>query len=478
MRIHLIGVAGTGMGALAGLLASAGHEISGSDVAFNPPVGPALANWGIRCLEGFSVKNLDPAPDLVVIGNVCRSTNVEAMAATGRGLEVTHIAGALQRFVLHDSVPLVVAGTHGKTTTSSLCAWLLDRCGARPGFFIGGVAENFGAGFRLPVMGGPMVMEGDEYDTAYFEKTAKFLHYRSHNAILTSVEHDHVDIYPDARSYLAAFRQFIEQLPNDGFVVANADAPVVRQLVNDHARCVVHWYGTDPEHATWLLRSHQPAHEHQRFTVLHDGEVAAEVELPLIGKHNACNALAAVVATHLITQHTPTEVARHLRGFRGSKRRQELLGAPGGVRVYDDFAHHPTAVRETVTGMRARHPDGRLLVAFEPRSATACRQTHQLAYESAFDAADEVFLAPVARRELPVEERLDTRKLALQLRARGVLAASCESIRELAERLLHACEPGDTIALLSNGSFGGIHASVIEALARRAIPQNNERGTP
>ncbi len=477
MHIHLIGVAGTGMAALAGLLQSAGHDVSGSDTAFNPPMGPALERWGVRCLPGFRVENLYPTPDLVVVGNVCRPNNVEAQSAYARGLDVTHIAGALRRFVLNDARPLVITGTHGKTTTSSLCAWLLDRCRTRPGFFIGGIAENFGLGFRLPEPGGPMVMEGDEYDTAYFEKTAKFLHYNSHDAILTSVEHDHIDIYPDEESYLSAFRKFLRQLPNDGFVVANADDPTVSQLVNEAAACAVHWYGFHAERATWTVESHHASEGGQRLTFARNRERVAAATFPLMGRHNAGNALAALVATSVLTNRPMSEVAQHLSTFKGSKRRQELLGTPAGVRVYDDFAHHPTAVRETLRGLRLGHPQGRLLTAFEPRSATACRTLHQHEYTTAFDAADYVVLAPVARTELAHDQRLDTKQLAAALTERGTQAEACENIGEVVERLVHACKPGDTIALLSNGSFGGIHATVIEALESRATESISERGT-
>src|SRR4249920_3846724 len=261
MKIHVVAVAGTGMGALAGLLVELGHDVSGSDVAFDPPIGPALAEWGVKTLVGFDPAHLVPAPDLVVVGNVCRPHNPEARAAIDGGLPYTHIAGALDRFVLEGTSPLVVAGTHGKTTTTSLAAWLLESTGYQPGFLIGGLPKNFPRGFRAPrrenerrlpsgdrpLRRPPFVIEGDEYDTAFFEKTAKFLHYRADVVILTSIEHDHIDIYPTLESYLETFREFVALVPEGGLIVANAaDAEVVK-VVDAHARAQVAWFALEGE---------------------------------------------------------------------------------------------------------------------------------------------------------------------------------------------------------------------------------------
>src|SRR3954468_5651003 len=271
MKIHVVAVAGTGMGALAGLLVELGHDVSGSDVAFDPPIGPALSEWGVKTLVGFETAHLSPPPDLVVIGNVCRPNNPEARVAIDAGLPYTHIAGALDRFVLEGTSPLVVAGTHGKTTTTSLAAWLLESTGFRPGFLIGGLPKNFPRGFRAPrreperrlPLGDkpprrpPFVIEGDEYDTAFFEKTAKFLHYRAEVAIVTSIEHDHVDIYPTVDAYREAFRRFVALIPPSGLIVANAADAAVVEIVSVNARADVAWYGLegDPLHGMaprWL----------------------------------------------------------------------------------------------------------------------------------------------------------------------------------------------------------------------------------
>lgn len=488
MHIHLIAVAGTGMGALAGLLAELGHDVSGSDVAFDPPIGPALAEWGVRCLTGFDPAHLDPAPDLVVVGNVCKRDNPEAVAAFERGLRVTHIAGALAEFALARTSPLVVAGTHGKTTTTALAAWLFDTTGRKPGFFVGGIPKNFGKGFQpvkntkipLPMGAGParkppFVIEGDEYDTAFFEKTPKFLHYQAEVVILTSIEHDHIDIYPTREAYEAVFREFIAGVPERGLVVANcADETVVR-LVNEAARAEVAWYALadEPTHGQaphWLAAPAQSDATSSNFDLFVGGVMAGRYVLSALGRHNLKNAVGAIAAVCQGYGVRLTELAAGLPRFEGVKRRQELLGEPGGVYVYDDFAHHPTAVRETLAALRQHHPRARLVAVFEPRSATACRRLHQEAYAASFDAADEVWLAPLGRSGLPPEERLDVSRLVTELAGRGRAAHEAASVDAIVEALRESAGPGDVIAVLSNGAFGGIHGKLLGALEKKARP--------
>ncbi|HEV8548997.1 MAG TPA: Mur ligase family protein [Polyangiaceae bacterium] len=481
MRIHVIAVAGTGMGALAGLLAELGHEVSGSDTAFDPPIGPELHAWGVRCLDGFEPLHLEPRPDLVVVGNVCRPNNPEARAAIDGGLEVTHIAGALARFALAGTSPLVVAGTHGKTTTTALAAWLLERTGFAPGFLIGGIPKGFARGFRAakaarrlesadrPARRVPFVIEGDEYDTAFFEKTAKFLHYAPEVAIVTSIEHDHIDIYPTLESYLEAFRRFVALVPETGLIVANgADAEVVR-IVESHARAPVAWFALadEPTHGVpphWLAAPAGSDARGQAFDLYAGGVACGRLALPLPGRHNLKNAVAALAAAAQGFGARLADLGPALAAFPGVKRRQDLLGTPRGVSVYDDFAHHPTAVKETLAALRSRHPNGRLFAVFEARSATACRRMHQAEYARSFDAADEVLLAPLGRTNLPPEEALDLEQLARDLRERGRSAATYPSVPAIVEALAVA-RSGDAIALLSNGAFGGIHQKVLERLA-------------
>ena len=479
MKIHVVGVAGTGMGSLAGLLTELGHDVSGSDIAFDPPIGPALTGWGVQTMSGFEPGHLVPRPDLVVIGNVCRKDNAEARAAIDGGLPYTHIAGALAELVLPGTRPLVVAGTHGKTTTTSLAAWLLEGSGRNPGFLVGGIPANFGRSFRapkrrLPLAGdagadrAPFVLEGDEYDTAFFEKTAKFLHYPAEVAIVTSIEHDHVDIYPTRAAYEDAFRRFVEQVPPSGLVVANAADPVVVDVVGSASRADVAWYAIEgePLHGKAPRWLGAPAGTDSRGTAfdLYAGGVAAgRLFVPLAGRHNVSNTLAAigaVVEGYGVKIH---ELVRPLAAFAGVKRRQEVIGEPRGITVIDDFAHHPTAVRETLAALRSRYAGRRLFAVFEPRSATACRAMHQADYAESFDGADEILVAPLGRQGI-AEEMLDTERLARELRARGKVASAYSDVDTILKDLVARAKPGDVIALLSNGAFGGLHGRLLEAL--------------
>jgi UDP-N-acetylmuramate: L-alanyl-gamma-D-glutamyl-meso-diaminopimelate ligase len=483
MHIHLVAVSGTGMGALAGLLQQLGHEVSGSDQSFDPPIGPALSSWGVTCLTGFDPAHLDPVPDVVVIGNVCRKDNPEARAAFERPIRVLHIASALQEFVLDGTSPLVVAGTHGKTTTTALAAFLLDRAGFEPGFLIGGLPADFERSARPasieprapPTARGskrrcPFVIEGDEYDTAFFEKTAKFLHYRAEVAIVTSVEHDHIDIYPTFDSYRRAFEQFVAQVPESGLVVAHAGDPQVVDVVRNYARAPVRWYGLADEapHAMpvqWLGVPTKSCGETNDFDLYIGGEAAGRFTTRLTGRHNLRNALAALAAAAEGFGAPLDRLRQALADFAGVARRQQEIGSPRGIHVIDDFAHHPTAVRETLLGLRSRFPTGRLFAVFEPRSATACRKLHQPLYPLAFDAADRVLIAPLGRQNLPAEEQLDVNQLVADLRVRGRQADAPTSIEAILEQLVAHAKPGDCIALLSNGRFGGIHEQLRKRLS-------------
>jgi UDP-N-acetylmuramate: L-alanyl-gamma-D-glutamyl-meso-diaminopimelate ligase len=482
MKIHIIAVAGSGMGALAGLLCELGHEVTGSDTAFDPPIGPELEEWGVRCLQGFDARHIDPSIELVVVGNVVRKDNPEVIATLEQGIAHTHIAGALQRFALPATSPLVVAGTHGKTTTTALAAWLLEAAGRRPGFLIGGIPKNFQNSFRPvpeakprlrnaqgPKRAPPFVIEGDEYDTAFFEKTPKFLHYQADVAIITGIEHDHVDIYPSFADYVNAFRRFVASLPESGLLVANAADPVVVELVREHCRAEIAWFALEGDALPagvaphWLAATSLADERGTSFDLFAGGVAAGRYVVPLSGKHNLRNTLAAIAATVQGYGLRFAEVAPGLAHFASVGRRQEQSTTPRGVLVYDDFAHHPTAVRETLQALRTRHPQARLFAVFEPRSATACRSTHQQAYAESFDAASEVLLAPLGR-VIPEAERLDTKELAEKLRQRDKPAQNFENVEAIVEALAAKAKRGDVIALLSNGAFGGIQQKLVAAL--------------
>jgi len=482
VRAHLVGVSGTGMGALAILLRQAGHEVSGSDVAFDPPIGPELEAAGVRCLHGWDPKHLESRPDLVVVGNVIRRDNAEAAAAETMGLSRTSMSRALRDHFLVGRRPLVVAGTHGKTTTATMCAHVLRAADREPGWFIGGVPRGLPAGAAIgstkrrikdgSAERAPFVVEGDEYDDVFWSKKPKFFDYigigADDVAIVTSVEQDHIDVYPSEAAYEEAFRTFARAVPERGLIVVDARAARARAIAQQEARAAVAFYaleGDDTGDVTpeWMgaLVANDAAGNAQ-FDLFAGGVSCGRFVLRVPGAHNVRNAIATIAAC---AQGFGVNV-RGMRGalatFEGVKRRQELLGEPGGVRVYDDFAHHPTAVDETLRALRSRHPEGALWAVFEPRSATACRALHQREYAMAFSAADHVVFAPLGRANIPEGERLDLSKLA---RAIGDKAVVADGVDAILERVTKGARAGDTIAVLSNGAFGGLHGRLLTALA-------------
>lgn len=480
MRVHLIGVSGTGMGALAALLREAGEEVTGSDVAFDPPVGPTLLAAGVRCLSGYDASHLvDPHPGLVVVGNAIRRDNPEAQEAERLGLSRASMSATLRERFLSGRRPLVVAGSHGKTTTSAMCAWLLSRAGLGAGYFIGGVPKGLPGGAAIgstrvrPGRGrSPFVVEGDEYDSVYWHKKPKFLDYvgvaEDDVAIVTSIEHDHVDIYPDVAAYEGAFRAFVRAIPRDGVVVCNAHDGRARTIVGEEARARGVYYALDGDDTGdvtpgWLgAPCAVQSDGAQTFDLFAGGVACGRYTLRVPGRHNVRNAVAAIAACAEGFGLGERDARHHLASFEGVRRRQELLGEPRGVRVYDDFAHHPTAVAETLRALRARHPTGTLWVAFEPRSATACRATHQEAYARSFEDADRVLLAPLARTTIPESERLDLQRLAREL---GAKARAVSSVDEIVTQVSENARAGDTVAVLSNGAFGGLQQKLLNVLA-------------
>ena len=492
MRVHFTGVCGTGMGQLALLFREAGHTVDGSDRAFDPPIGPQLREAGLSLKEGYEASHLTEGagePDLVVIGNAIRADNPEAVAARERGLAVTSMSGALRTSFLAGRRAVVITGTHGKTTTSSLAAFVLETADLKPGFFIGGIPKDFGTGGRIgrkgqallgprnePV-GAPFVVEGDEYDAVYWHKKPKFLDYVGASGpagkdvvVLTSIEHDHVDIYPDEASYLAAFEALVAAIPAGGLLVANAADRHVRELAKK-ATCTVAWYAlqgddTGDVNPEWLAA---PAHVDERgvtfFDLFAGGVSAGRFQQSIPGRHNIANATAVVAVAAQGFGVSFATIRKGLGTFTGVKRRQDLLGTPNGIAVYDDFAHHPTAVDETLRALRSKasSPSARLFAVFEPRSATACRNTHQAEYPKVFGAADRVILATLGRTNIPESERLDLVKIAAELpTGKAVAAPSIDAILDL---LVAEAKPGDAIALLANGAFGGVHPQLLARLS-------------
>ena len=482
LDIYMIAIGGTGMAPLACLLQEQGHGVRGSDGPLYPPMSTLLARAGIAPRTGYDAANLEPPPDLVVVGNAVRRDNPEAVAAERLGLPLLSMPQALARFCLAGRLPLVVTGTHGKTTTSAMAAWVYGQCGADPGYLIGGAPRDLAAGFAAG-HGRRFIVEGDEYNAAYFDRGAKFLHYRPETLILTSAEYDHADLYPNVAALREAYRQVIALLPPDGLLIACGDAPEVRELARQ-APCPTVFYGLGEENDVHPAAGWEALPEATRFRVeargpgspagkagnAGGGMDGVEIELPLAGAHNLVNALAVVAAAR--RDGLPARaVAAALAGFHGVKRRLEELGRPRNVVVVDDFAHHPTAVAKTLAALRQRYPGRRLVAIFEPRSLTAGRAMFFTAYREAFAAADRVLIAPTFySARLSPEERLDFAALAADLTAAGIPAACAADDDDLLDRAVAASRPGDVLVTMSSGSFGGLPQKLVAALAAADPP--------
>ncbi|MCB9745328.1 MAG: UDP-N-acetylmuramate:L-alanyl-gamma-D-glutamyl-meso-diaminopimelate ligase [Alphaproteobacteria bacterium] len=461
--IHIMGICGTAMGAIAGMLKDAGYEITGSDTGVYPPMSDYLASLGIEIKEGFVAKNLDHGPDLVVVGNVIRAIYEEAVAVVERDLNYCSFPHILGELFLRDAHSIVVAGTHGKTTTTSIAAWLADVAGLEPGYLIGGIVKGWDRTARAGG-GGWFVIEGDEYDTAFFDKQPKFVHYRANTAILTSVEFDHADIYEDLDHIKRSFRRLIEGMPEDGLVVARWDHPDVRAVCAE-APCEVQGYGPGQ---LWDGKVVGVDHDKgtMTFTVLRDGRPFGTFTSILVGEHNLYNQVAAVAA--LAHQGVQAEqLAEGFASFRGVRRRQDVIAEPAGVTIIDDFAHHPTAVKVTTEALRLRFGGRRLWVVFEPRSNTSRRKVFQDVYPECFDAADLVIIKESYDERIPEAERFDPKQLAAELRGRGLEATSFAEVEEIVDTLAANVMEGDVVAFYSNGGFGGIHRKLEAALKLR-----------
>lgn len=468
MKYHLIGVGGTGMGALAGLLHAAGHEVRGSDHAVYPPMSDQLRALGIPVAEGFREENLDWAPDRVVVGNVCPKDHLEVVAAQARGLTLTSLPATLEEVFLQDRHAVVVAGTHGKTSTSSLLAHILMTGQLDPSFFIGGVPVAFGRGWRLGG-GAHFLLEGDEYDSAFFDKGSKFLHYRPRTAVLTSVELDHVDIFASMDEVRAAFRAFVELIPEDGLLIVAASSPEALAIA-EHARCRVETYaadGREPDGVTATWRTSAPellGGGRCSFQIHRNGESFGRVETNLFGDHNHENIVATVAAALAVGVPADT-VRKAVAQFAGVRRRQEVRGVARGTYVVDDYAHHPTAVAETLKGLRGRFQGRRLIAIFEPRSATSRRRTFQHEFADAFAHADKVVVGRLhASDGIPPDQRLDPEKLALDIHRSGTPAVYLADVQQIIEHVRDMARPGDVIIVFSSGSFESIHQRLLTAL--------------
>ena len=462
--IHLIGICGTGMGSLAGLLQQAGYQVRGSDEAAYPPMSVRLAEMGIEVIEGFDPANLEPAPDLIIVGNSCTPRHPEASYAREQGLPQLSFPEALHHFFLRDRRSVVVAGTHGKTTTTGLLAHVLRWNDLQPGFMVGGVMRNHNVSYDV---GQPpyFVVEGDEYDSAYFDKQPKMMHYAPHSAIITSMEFDHADIYDDWDDYREAFRRFAAIVPPEGMLALNSDHEEVREL-SRHTQARVRYFGTTDE-ADVTARNVRAGSGGQRFDLIVDGAKAAEVFFPMNGHHNLLNVLA-VCTIALDEGVDPEGLAEGIAYFRGMKRRQEIRGEASGVLIIDDFAHHPTAVRETVRAIAERWPERRVVAVFEPRSNSSRRKIFESAYAESFYGAASVFLSsPPLRHNDRADDLLDPLRVVDRLERSGISASTHVNADAMLPGLLTAVKPGDVVLIMSNGGFGNIQARLLEALEDR-----------
>jgi UDP-N-acetylmuramate: L-alanyl-gamma-D-glutamyl-meso-diaminopimelate ligase len=460
-RIHLIAVCGTGMASLAGLLKEKGFAVTGSDQNVYPPMSDQLAALGVVVMTGYKPENLDSAkPDLVVVGNAISRDNPEVLEVQKRGFPLLSMPQAIAKFFLEDRFPIVVAGTHGKTTTASLLAWILERSGQSPGFFVGGILKNFGRSYQVGT-GDTFVLEGDEYDTAFFDKGPKFLHYRPRMLVLNSVEFDHADIYRNLEHVMETFAKLVALLPKDGILFGDGDNANVRELIGK-APCRVVTFGLDA--GATLTADGVTFGDKARFRALRDGREIGVFESPLPGRHNLKNLLG-VIGIALELGITAADIQRALAEFESVKRRQEVLGTFRGVTLIDDFAHHPTAVAETLAALRGRYGRSKLWAIFEPRSNTTRRNIFQKDFVRAFDDADEiVFAAPYLAEKIPAGERLHPEEIVADLAARGKKARFIPSVDDIVAVLSREAQDGDVVCFLSNGGFGGIYQKAISAL--------------
>jgi UDP-N-acetylmuramate: L-alanyl-gamma-D-glutamyl-meso-diaminopimelate ligase len=467
-HIHIIGIAGSAMSPLAGMLRESGHHVTGSDAGVYPPASTFLDSLGIAYFHSFDAAHLTPAPDLVVVGNIIARGNPELEETLDRRIPYRSLPEVLEEFFLPGKHSIVVSGTHGKTTTTAMLAWIFETAGRRPNFLVGGVADNFGKSYGLGG-GGEFVLEGDEYETAFWDRGPKFFHYHPDDLIVTALEYDHADIYPDFATYELAFRRLVNLVPRRGRVVHWGDreesGPAL-QRVAEKAFCPVERYGFSADNE-WVARDVQPGETGMHFEVSYRGKAFGDFHLAASGRHNVLNALAATAVAH--GRGISSEaIARALGTFRSVKRRLDVRGEIGGVLVVDDFAHHPTAVRATIEAARGRWPKRRLWAVLEPRSNSMRRKVFEETLPQSLALADRVSLGGVFRaQQLADDNRMDPESVAAGVRALGKDARVFDGSTTLAAHLAEEARPGDLLLLMSNGSFDGLLEKLLRELKAR-----------
>ena len=470
-HIHLIGICGTAMASLAGMLRERGHRVTGSDAAAYPPMSTFLESLGIPVAQPFAEANLNPRPDLIVVGNAISRGNVELERVLDERIPFCSLPQILHDEFLAGKEVLVVAGTHGKTTTTSMLAWMFETAGFEPSFLIGGIAENFGSSFGLGT-GRHFILEGDEYDTAFFDKGPKFLHYFPDAVVLTSVEFDHADIYKDLDAVETAFKRLVNLVPRRGRIVAfdggdfDSGANLERCLAKPF--CPVERYGAS-DRANWKIDNLRMESDRTGWTILRDGKHWADLEFALGGEYNVWNATAAT-ALAAGCGVSKEAIVNSLATFRSVKRRLEVKAEVNGITIIDDFAHHPTAIEQTIRALRARYAGRRLWVVLEPRSNTMRRNVLQEPLARSLALADRVIVAAIFKSEaIPANERLDLNGVVSEVQSRGTQARVLADADTIVSAMVPELRPGDVVAILSNGGFGGIYEKLPERLRRMAF---------
>jgi len=464
-HIHLLGIGGAAMAPVAGMLKERGFHVTGSDVNVYPPASTLLASLGIPWNEGYREENLKPAPDLVVIGNANSRGNPEVERILDDKIPYCSMPQLLEEYFLPGRTSIVVAGTHGKTTTTAMLAWIFYTAGRRPDFLIGGVAPNFGD--RSYGLGGgeEFIIEGDEYDTAFFDKGPKFLHYHPDELILTSLEFDHADIYPDLASIALQFRRLVNLVPRRGRVLIWGESRELKESAS-RAFCPVETFGFTAE-CDWSAGDLLWHDEATEFRVAYRGNEVARIRIPVAGRHNVLDALAAIALAYGRGVECDA-IERALATFQSVRRRMEVKGEKDGVLIVEDFAHHPTAIRLTIEAARTRWPGRKIWAVVEPRSNTMRRKVFQSDLTDALSTADTVLFGAVNRAQLlPEEERLSPETIAEAIRDRGKAAKAFASAEEIADHVAAASKPGDLVLIMSNGSFDGLTAKLLEKLGAR-----------
>ena len=469
-RVYLIGICGTAMASLAGMLQQRGYVVGGSDEHVYPPMSTYLESLRIPVLEGYTQQHLETfRPDLVVIGNAAARTNPEAAATLEMDLPYTSMPEAIERLFIRGKHSIVVAGTHGKTTTTSLMAWLLEAAGRDPSMVVGGIPLNFGHNFKLGA-GEDFIIEGDEYNTSFFDRGPKFLHYGANTLLLNNIEFDHADIYDSLEAIIDAFRKGVVQVAPGDVIIANGEDENVRSLRRD-ARG--HWvtFGWDDRTRDACAGNVEYAPDYTAFTVYWEGREWSRFRTTLSGRHNVLNALAGIACAKL-RGLSPEEIQTGLETFRGIKRRMEVRGTERGVTVIDDFAHHPTAVATTLNGARRRYPSRRIWALFEPRSISSSRKEFEAGYIEAFHEADRVIIGQIFHKgryetRYGLEHMMSVPAILERLNGDHVPAEQINDVDQIARRVAAEAKSGDVVIVMSSGSFGGVHEKILERLRER-----------